>query len=289
MTHRTIKALVWAAAVAAGGTGAKAAITSGGLVDRFDADAGVTTDGTGAVTGWTNLGSGAGVSVADPQTSVVAGPAGQAMVRFNNTAQGAGLGYSVTNPSTTATDPTSLNNGYTAFATVRLNAAYANFYRVLRTTSDTQAPMFLRSTGVMEVKANPLATADRPTASFSGYVGGASVIPTPVVVVTARLTPTAQDLYFNGTLVSHKAIAVPSYTFAAADNVWELGNGLVGDVGDILLYNNSAPVAGLNETGRTLATQYGLTWDSTGIVPEPAALGLLAPAGLLLARRRRTA
>ena len=82
---------------------AGALIVSSGLVDHFDADIGVTTDGSGAVVGWTNQGIGNDVTLGDPETQVLTGPDGpngtangKRFVRFSNPAAApddAGLQY----------------------------------------------------------------------------------------------------------------------------------------------------------------------------------------------------
>ncbi|NQT51188.1 LamG domain-containing protein, partial [bacterium] len=216
-------------------------------VDHFDADAGVTLAGGGDVTGWTNQATGNDVTVGDPDTTVVAGPAEQDMIRFNNPSNGAGLRYTVSG---------GLASGYTVFAVVRLNDTIdgiANDYpRFLRTTGDTQALFIRQSDDQVEVLAHPIGT--RPQADYAGPYGVGDV-----AILTARLTGTSQELYFNGALVGAAKTVVANYTIADG-NTWEIGNSVKGDIGEILVYNSSASLADINETGMQLASDYGTTW-----------------------------
>jgi hypothetical protein len=84
-----------------------------------------------------------------------------------------------------------------------------------------------------------------------------------VTVLTARLTPTTQELYFNGVPVSVKTTAVtPYYTFAGT--TCQIGNSVKGDIGDVLVYDATATLDDLNATGVALAEAYGEPWTVSG-------------------------
>jgi len=90
------------------------AVSTTGLVDWFDPDAGVTTDVNGNVEIWTNQANG-GRSVTTPSTatSVVAGPGGS-MIRFDAPNNGGQLSYPSAGTAAYA-------DGYTVFSVVRIN------------------------------------------------------------------------------------------------------------------------------------------------------------------------
>lgn len=67
----------------------------------------------------------------------------------------------------------------------------------------------------------------------------------------------------------------------------KFGNSWVGRIGDVLVYDSSASVNDLGQTGQALAERYGLTWDNSVLVPEPSALLLLGLGLTVVLRRRR--
>ena len=245
-TRRTMAAISLCALLC--GLPAVAGIATTGLVDHFDADAGVTVAGGGDVTGWTNQAVGNDVTVGDPDTTVVAGPSEQDMIRFANNYGGPGLRYTVSG---------GLASGYTAFAVVRLNDTIDNIgnthLRFLMTTGDTQVLFIRQADDQVEVLAHPIWP--RPQADYAGPYGVGDV-----AVLTARLTGTSQELYFNGVLVSSTSQAVGAYTIADGDT-WDIGHSVKGDIGEILVYDSSATLTDINETGMQLAADYGTTWN----------------------------
>ncbi|MDY0166489.1 MAG: LamG domain-containing protein [Thermoguttaceae bacterium] len=224
-----------------------------GLIDWFDPDIGLTLDPTGYVTGWANQAVGNNVTVADPETSVVAGPNGTGMIRFANPENGAGLRYNQSGILTT---------GYTLFAVVRLNEPISgmnSYPRFVRTTNDYQVFFLNKSNGQVTVKATPIS--NRPVAPYSSTyalgdgVGGLG----DVAILAARLELDRQALYFNGRLVSEKSNTPVSYDFGTG-TIWEIGNSVKGDIGSVLVYDNSLTEAGFQSTGAALAAQYGTFW-----------------------------
>ncbi len=125
-----VAAMTAALLAATGAAMAAPVVSTQGLIDWFDPDVGLTLDSTGYVTAWANQAMGNNVTVADPQTSVVAGPNSTNMIRFANPGNGAGLRYNASGILTT---------GYTLFAAVRLNEPISgmnSFPRFVRTTDD---------------------------------------------------------------------------------------------------------------------------------------------------------
>ena len=227
---------------------ASSGIVTDGLVDYFDADVGISAGG-GDVTGWINQGPGNDVTVGDPETSIVAGPNGQSMIRFANPVNGAGLQYGVSGL---------LAPGYSAIAVLRLNDPIAGgnaFPRILRKTNDDNAMFIRQSTRQVEVKNGGAA---RPKAAYEPADGGPYSVGDTAILMT-RQTPTGQQLYFNGVQVSSTGSLGINY---GATDPWEIGNSVKGDIGSILVYDATASLADLHETGRQLASDYG-----TGYAP----------------------
>ncbi len=238
---------------ATGAVMAAPVVSTQGLIDWFDPDVGLTLDPTGYVTAWANQAVGSNVTVADPQTSVVAGPNSTSMIRFGNPADGAGLRYNQSGILTT---------GYTLFAVVRLNEPISGmnpYPRFVRTTNDNQGLFLRQSNGRAEMKAEP--SNPRPQFPYSSTyavgdgVGGLG----EVAILAARLELDRQALYFNGRLVSETFNNPASYNFGTGP-VWEIGNSVRGDIGNVLVYGNSLTDAGFHATGAALATHYGTFW-----------------------------
>jgi len=145
--------------------------------------------------------------------------------------------------------------------------------------TDSHSLFYRNSADQIQVKADGTPDAVRPVLAFNGSL----------TILTARLTPTAQELYLNGTLVSSAATAVSDYNLSIGD-FW-IGNSWFGRIGDVLVYDATPSVNNLGDTGAALAGSYGLTWDpASPLSPvfEPSTM-LLAWAGLLggiLSRRR---
>ncbi len=232
------------------GSGNEADDTS--LVDHFDADFGISSDNSGSVTGWINKAGGNDVTVGDPETSVVEGPNGQSMVRFDNADGGVGLQYTVSG---------GLSKGYTAIVVARLNTAVntiSNAYlRMLRTVDDAQVLFIRQSSDQIEVKADPLTRSDRPVHDYSPTYSTGDIL-----ILVARLTETGQELYFNGVLVDSSSIPISSYTISDTVDSWEIGNSMrMADIGSVLVYDHTLTIDGLNNVGMALAQEYGTTWS----------------------------
>jgi formylglycine-generating enzyme required for sulfatase activity len=227
------------------------AVSQNGLIDWFNPDHGLVLDDDGLIKQWTNQadeGRGTGSSAAATRVQAVDG---RRMIRFNSPNEGGHLEY----PSPGAQN---LAQGYSVFVVFRLNEPLAgghNFPRFWRGANDTHAFFFRRTTGEVEVKADPLAVAARPSHPYAaGYDTG------DIAILTARLTPTSQQLYFNGVLVDGSESSIATYTID--DNLFQIGNSVAGDIGDVLVYDHSADLADLDVTGQALATDYGTTWQS---------------------------
>ena len=237
-------------------------VSTHGLIDWFDPGVGLTLDATGYVTAWANQGSGNAITGPLQQTSLVAGPNDTNMIRFDLGNHQAGLRY---NPSGHLTD------GYTIFAAVRVNDPIANwndFQRFVRTADDQQV-LFARKAnpaGDTQIIAYPITQpgANRPTYLYTdGYAlgdgeGGLG----DLAILTARLEQDRQTLYFNGTPVAERTVsATVPYNVGASQ--WEIGNSVKGDIGNVLIYDNSLTDAGFDMTGMALAAHYGVAWQPT--------------------------
>lgn len=273
------------ACLAMASTAAHGAVVTTGLVDWFNPADGVTTDVNGHVTSWANQVAGSNNTGADTHTSLVSGPNGTTLINFNEPNQtsathtaGNGLRYNKTD-----TSPTSqFASGYTYFVVFRLDNALSNTFYRLFTGSNDGWGLFLRtSSGDAEVKMSG-SDPSRPTDSYLG--SSPSYTLGDLAILTVHLTTTSQELYFNGTLVSSTSNSFSSFALSSAIDI---GNGVKGDIGQVLLYNNSVTLADIDQTGLQLASDYGVTWNRIVPIPEPASLGVLALGLGTLAFRRR--
>lgn len=234
-------------------------ISSQGLLDHFDPDSGLETNGKGQVTRWLNQ--------ADPDrsvkdlstsTSVVAGPKGK-MIRFDSPADSGHLAYQPPGNGI-------LSKGYTIFTVVDLDPSENAFSRIHSNSSDTHSIFFHRKTGDMEVKIDQggKARARRGYVSFFG-----PLINPRIGIITVRLTPESQELYFDGVLVDTAEAKIDSYNSGGA--AFRIGNSVVGRIGHVLTYDSSATPDQLNKTGAALAEHYGLSWGGLAEAPAPPA------------------
>ncbi|YCM44386.1 LamG-like jellyroll fold domain-containing protein [Verrucomicrobiaceae bacterium 227] len=246
-----------------------AAVSLVGILDHFDPNLGVTTGDAGEVTGWANQADGSrNASASTTTTTVAAGPNGT-MLNFNSGQDTGQLRY--TSPSDAA-----MSDGFTIFAVVSLDVSSTNpFPRAHTSNTDSHALFYRNSDDRIDVKANPIASPDRPVSNWDGEL----------TILTARVTPTSQELYFNGTLVDSNSIQIGDYQLSDGD-FW-IGNSWKGLIGDILVYDDSPTDADLGQTGASLAQSYGLSWDHSALVPEPSAALLLGLGFLGTALRRR--
>ncbi len=271
--------LLGAIPIAAASVSAAPVVSTQGLIDWFDPGVGLTLDATGYVTAWANQGSGNAITGPLQQTSLVAGPNDTNMIRFDLGNGQAGLRY---NPSG------HLKDGYTIFAAVRVNDPIANwndFQRFVRTADDQQV-LFARKAspaGDTQIIAYPITQpgANRPSYLYTnGYAlgdgeGGLG----DLAILTARLEQDRQTLYFNGTPVAERTVsATVPYTVGASQ--WEIGNSVIGDIGNVLIYDNSLTDAGFDMTGMALAAHYGVAWAPTQPVVHWKLEGNLANAGI---------
>ncbi|MCC5866192.1 MAG: SUMF1/EgtB/PvdO family nonheme iron enzyme [Wenzhouxiangella sp.] len=234
------------------------AVSQNGLVDWFNPDHGLVLDGDGRVVEWTNLADEDRSTGGSSAATTVDAVNGRRMIRFNSPDNGGHLAY----PSPGAQN---LADGYSVFVVFRLNEPLAeghSFPRLWRGANDSHAIFLRRANGEVEVKANPLAANARPSHPFD-----ASYDTGDFAILTARLTPTSQQLYFNGVLVAVSASPIAAYTID--DTLFQIGNSVRGDIGDVLVYDHSANLADLDETGQTVATAYGTTWQSMDSPPLP--------------------
>jgi formylglycine-generating enzyme required for sulfatase activity len=227
------------------------AVSQDGLVDWFNPDHGLFLDSDGRVVQWTNQATGSRSTGGSAAATTAVAVDGRRMIRFNSPNEGGHLEY----PSPGAQ---SLAEGYTVFVVFRLNEPLAGghaFPRFWRGADDTHAFFFRRSEGEVEVKADPLAVAARPSHPFAaGYDTG------DIAILTARLTPTSQQLYFNGVMVAGSESPIAAYTID--DSLFQIGNSVTGDIGDVLVYDHSANFEDLDVTGLALAAAYATTWRS---------------------------
>lgn len=227
-----------------------ASIAVNGILDHFDPNTGVTTDTSGYVSQWDNQADGnRSVVTTSTHTSVVSGPNGQQLIHFN-TPDGQGhLPYE--SPGDSA-----MSDGYTVTTLVRLDSTTNNYQRLHTSDTDSHALYLNHSTRQMTVKATPATT--RPSSSWD-----VAFSPADYAVVTARLEPTKQELYFNNQLVSATASAVSGYDLS--NDEFRIGNSVVGDIGHVLVYDNQHTIADQNETYLALAQLYGTTSDRPAV------------------------
>ncbi len=261
----------------------RAAISLTGLLDHFDPNVGVSVNESGYVNGWTNLAdSGRGVTSLSTNPSSItvgSGPNGQMLV-FNSTADSGANAGGLTYASPGAA---AMSGGYTTIVVVDMNVAGHRYQRFHAGADTEQFGLYYdNNTGSIAQKANPLSAANRPAASFTATYGA---LANPMIaILMARVTTTSQELYFNGTLVDSRSLTVGSYSIDP--NTFRIGNGVVGRIGDVLVYDNTATLADLDQTGSHLAAAYAVSWTP---VPEPS-LSVLLSGGLMFVltlRRRR--
>ena len=242
------------------------AISQNGLVDWFNPDHGLFLDSDGRVTKWTNLADGNRSTGGSAATTRVETANGRRMIRFNSPANGGHLQYS-------SPGAPSLAEGYTVFVVFRLNEPIAggnDFPRLWRGADDSHAFFLRRTTAEVEIKANPLAVGARPSHPYAdGYEIG------DIAILTARLTPTSQQLYFNGILVNSSDSTIAAYTID--NSQFQIGNSVRGDIADVLIYDHSASLADMDVTGQALAEAYEATWPISDYADCPKMI--MIPAG----------
>jgi formylglycine-generating enzyme required for sulfatase activity len=241
------------------------AVSRNGLIDWFNPDHGLFLDGDGRVTKWTNLADDNRSTGGSAATTRVEAVNGRRMIRFDSPADGGHLQYS-------SPGAQSLADGYTVFIVFRLNESIAggnDFPRLWRGADDSHAFFLRRTTAEVEIKANPLAVGARPSHPYAaGYDIG------DIAILTARLTPTSQQLYFNGVMVDSSESSIAAY--AIDNSLFQIGNSVRGDIADVLVYDHSADLDDLDVTGQALAEAYGTTWpirdcaDCPGLVMIPS-------------------
>ncbi len=237
----------------------RASISTAGLLDHFDPNVGVSVDENGHVNGWTNLAnhgrSVTGLSTNPSSITLGSGPNGQ-MLLFDSTSDSGANAGGLTYASTGAA---AMSGGYTIVAVVDMNDAASHRYQRFHAGADTEqfGLYYDKNTGNVAAKANPLSAANRPQASFTATYGAVGN-PT-IAILMQRVTPTSQELYFNGTRVDSKSLTIASYQIDPA--TFRIGNGVVGRMGDVLVYDNSTTLADLGRTGAFLAGKYGVEWD----------------------------
>ena len=242
------------------------AVSPTGLIDWFNPDHGLFQDGDGRVTQWTNLADNSRSTGGSTAATRVETVHGRRMIRFDSPADGGHLQY----PSPGAQ---SLTDGYTVFIVFRLNEPIAggnDFPRLWRGADDSHAFFLRRTTAEVEVKANPLAVAARPSHpyAFAYDIGD-------IAILTARLTATSQQLYFNGIMVDSSDSPIAAYTID--NNLFQIGNSVRGDIADVLIYDHSADLDDLDVTGQALAEAYATTWPFRDCAECPSMV--MIPAG----------
>lgn len=234
-------------------------ISTTGLLDHFNPNLGVTTDGSGNVSGWTNQATpGRSVSTGNATTTVVPGPNGS-MLRFDAANNSGQLAYGSAGSAAYA-------DGLTVFTVVRFNSptsAWNSFPRLWRGADDNVA-LFLRTNGTAEVK---LGGYSRPASSYTNvYQLGDPTADPPtlgqIAIVATRASASERQLFFNGAVAATRSGG--DSTFAVDNTTLQIGNSVRGDIGDVLVYNSSGTVSGFNETGLALAQAYGVPWTLTG-------------------------
>ena len=242
------------------------AVSQNGLVDWFNPNHGLFLDNDGQVAEWTNLAdqgrSTGGSSAATPVEAVD----GRRMIHFDSPNEGGHLGYGSPGAQTLAA-------GYTVFVVFRLNEPIAEgnaFPRLWRGANDTHAFFLRKNNGEVEIKADPLAFSARPSHPYAHrYDTG------DIAILTARLTSSSQQLYFNGVMFDGSESSIPTYTID--DSLFQIGNSVRGDIGDVLVYDHSATLDDLNVTGQALAEAYGATWPGRDCAECP--IMMMIPAG----------
>jgi len=242
------------------------AVEQKGLIDWFNPDHGLFQDGNGRVTQWTNLADNSRSTDGSTAATRVETVHGRRMIRFDSPANSGHLEY----PSPGASI---LAAGYTIFVVFRLNEPIAggnDFPRLWRGADDSHALFLRRTTAEVEVKANPLAVGARPSHPYAeGYEIG------DIAILTARLTPTSQQLYFNGIMVDSSDANIAAYTID--NSLFQIGNSVRGDIADVLVYDHSASLADMDVTGQALAEAYGATWPIRDCTDCPRMI--MIPAG----------
>jgi fibronectin-binding autotransporter adhesin len=262
-----IRLLVVAVAVQAtvqnpGGPPAFGQISTTGLLDHFDPNLGVTTDGSGNVTGWTNQAApGRSVTAGNATTTVVDGPNGS-MLRFDAAADAGQLAYASAGSAAYA-------DGYAVFTVVRMNSgtsSWNNFPRLWRNDTNNNVLFIRASNGNAEVIVNDSAGLGRPASSYTNAytLGNPNADPPTlgqIAIVASRVEPEFRGLYFNGALVSSQTA---SRSINVTGTTLEIGNSVKGDIGDVLVYDSTATLSDFNQTGITLAQAYQAPWTLTG-------------------------
>jgi len=228
-------------------------ISTTGLLDHFNPNLGVSTDVNNNVVGWTNqAAAGRSVTAGNTTTTVVAGPNGS-MLRFNAASGSGQLVYASAGSAV-------YSDGYTVFAVVRINldaSEWNSFPRLWRGANDNDGLYFRQSTATVEYKTGT--STPRPLSSYQAAYGLGDI-----AILGARISASSRDLYFNGRLVSS---ATGEATITVDNSTLQIGNSVKGDIGDVLVYNNSATLAVFNQTGIALAEAYGQPWTVSG--PHP--------------------
>jgi autotransporter-associated beta strand protein len=261
MPHRRLAAVgLWLVLAAAPAFGQS--ISTTGLLDHFNPNVGVTTDGSGNVTGWTNQATPSrSITAGNATTTVVDGPGGS-MLRFD-AADGAGqLAYASAGSAAYA-------DGLTVFTVVRFNSPTSSwnpFPRLWRGANDNVA-LFLRTNGNAEAK---LGGFTRPASSYTGVyqLGDPAASPPTlgqIAIVATRASAAQRELVFNGTVAASQSGGTSAF---AVDNAsLQIGNSVKGDIGDVLVYDSTATLSGFHETGIALAQTYGVPWTLSGGEP----------------------
>ncbi|MCH8478035.1 MAG: formylglycine-generating enzyme family protein [Wenzhouxiangella sp.] len=246
-------------------------VAQNGLVDWFNPNHGLIVDGDGRVEKWTNLANEDRSTSASSFARKFDGVDGHRIVRFRSPLNSGHLAYP--SPGTEI-----LAEGYTVFVVFRLTdpLVFSNsFPRLWRGANDSHALFLRRDNGEVEIKANPLPANERPNHPFdASYEVG------DFAILTARLTPSSQQLFFNGLMVAGSESPISAYTI---DSLFQIGNSVHGDFGDVLVYDHSASLADLDETGQALAEAYGTTWQSMDSLQLPTMV--MIPAGTSYSKR----
>ncbi len=241
-------------------------VSQNGLIDWFNPDRGLILDGNGRVAEWTNLADESRSTGGSAATTTVDVVNDRRMISFDSPADGGHLQYS-------SPGAQSLADGYTVFVVFRLNESIAggnDFPRLWRGADDSHAFFLRRTTAEVEIKANPLTVGARPSHPYAaGYDIG------DIAILTARLTPTNQQLYFNGVMVDSSESSIAAY--AIDNSLFQIGNSVRGDIADVLVYDHSADLDDLDVTGQALAEAYGTTWPIRDCVDCPSLV--MIPAG----------
>ena len=225
-------------------SGASAEISTVGLIDYFDPNSGLVTNEGGQVSAWTNLAdSTRSVTAVSEATSVVVGPNGSTLIRFDSAESQGHLAYPSPGDDT-------MSGGYTIFVVAELDPLSSNpFPRAHTSNTDSHAVFYRNDNGRIDVKANPLGGPSRPGSAFDGGL----------TILTARLSPERQELFFNGNLVSSSNVSIGDYDISNGE--FRIGNSWKGRIGHVLVYDSSPTLKQLGQTGESLAESYGLSWN----------------------------